>query len=316
MGLPQNNDEALIREVKKIIKDGIVKLTAVQMNLVVRFCIHPLQRKIRDPEKVAAKQHISVLADMMRRDEWLPRRQIDFASLNGDLWVVNGTHRACAQVESGKTIEWTVAIHPVQDDTELRRLFYKFDTNLRPRSERQILGAVGFSEKGELPHEVRKGLYQAALTISHDFDLQMRKQDVIHSRNVDRRLQLASAWIKEAALYAECIDGAEGSLKKKLRLSGVMAVALVTLRYQKIVATEFWTTVALNDGLRKNDPRHALVTDLLTRNYRGGVAKQTVVVPALAWSAFFAGETRTQLRVTDTSRVLISGTPWEGGGRK
>jgi len=306
------DDESSMKEIKKFLRAGTVKLSASQMHLIMRTCVHPTQAKIRNLDKPSARQHIAVLADLMKRGDWLPRRQIDFALLDGWLWLMNGNHRGEAQVLSGQTIEWTIEITPVVSEVQLHRLFYKFDTNTRGRSDRQILAAVGFSGKADLPHEIRKSLYSAALTLLHDFDLQKRKTDPIHSRNIDRRLQMAQAWIREAVIFAECIDPAEPKLKKKLRASGVMAIALATLRYQRERAIEFWSSVAANDGLRKLDPRHTLVTDLLTRNYRGGTAKQIVVVPALAWNAWFAGETRKSLRVTDNSKVVILGTPWGG----
>lgn len=296
----------------RFIKDGFIRLSASQMGVVTRECIHPLQHQVRNPESVPAQQHISVLADIMKRDQWLPYDKIDFAKLNGRLWLVNGTHRAFAQLKSGKTLDWTIVVHNVADETELRSLFYRFDTNVRARTSNQVLVAAGFDEEHDIPRQVATAVYGAMVVIAQGFKVSKATRDHIFSRVADRRLAAAGAWAKEAKLFAECVKGADTKIKRKLLRSGVAAVALVTLRYQKEMAINFWTGVAENDGLKKQDPRRTLVMDLLNRDMGSGLQVQSCIVPALAWNSWFTGSSRSIIKVTDSTRLIILGTPFDG----
>ena len=102
----------------------------------------------------------------------------------------------------------------------------------------------------------------------------------------------------------------------------VLSVALVTFRHQEVKAEEFWRQVAMNDGLRSNDPRKILHEFVdLTRTNRGPFIRgNKTVTPAyvaravaVAWNAFFAGNSITRINVVDPEReILIKGTPYKG----
>ncbi|WP_242221600.1 hypothetical protein [Shinella zoogloeoides] len=90
------------------------------------------------------------------------------------------------------------------------------------------------------------------------------------------------------------------------------AVALATLKGRPHEAKEFWSGVAKNDGLKKGDPRHTFVMDMLTRTLNKGDMHQTIAVPATAWNAWLANKSLTQIHVVDTDYVRIAGTTFQG----
>jgi hypothetical protein len=284
----------------RFIREGRQRLSASQMAVVTRECVHPLQKAIRDPEKEAAQQHIAVLADIMKRGDWLEDTQLEFARFKDLLWVTNGVHRSCAHVAT---------------EDEFKALFYKFDTNTRGRTEIQILGVVGFADSLGVSREVAAALYKAVTVIQQGFVFDKTRRDPVFSRVADRRLAAARAWAKEAVLFDKCIKEADTKLRKKLLNAGPTAVALVTLRYQPERAEPFWTGAAKDDGLRTGDPRKTLIKDMFTRHMNVGSAQQSCAAPALAWNAWFRGENRKIIKVSDRTEVLIDGTPFDGSRR-
>jgi hypothetical protein len=293
-----------VQGLRAFIREGFTALSAVQANQVLVHATYDGQRKI-------AEKHVEVLADLMRRDQWLPKNQIDFADLNGQLILVNGYHRMTAQIRSGKTILWTIVIHPCRDETEVRSLYYKFDTNSRTRTGAQIIAGVGLADQYGLSATMAEKLFNAVPIIASGFSKAVKDRDTLTTRVTDRRLALAREYVPAAKLYEKCLGRIPVRIGAKFRTAGVTAVALATLRYQPKMAVEFWTGTVQNDGLHKGDPRLALHNDMLSRSMNTGSSVQSIYAPAYAWNAWFEGRQIKIIKVYSTSRVAIAGTPWE-----
>jgi hypothetical protein len=290
--------------VPDFVHEGVNHLTALMMNTVLKECAYEHQRNI-------SPRHVAILADLMKRGQWQPKSQIDFAVFRGHYILVNGYHRAHAQVQSGKTIEWTVALHPIKTENELRTLYFAFDTNVRARSAVDILGANEFGAVHGLPAEMAKSLYAAVPYIASRFNIRPQDRNFLVERQVDLRLQIASEYAKAAGRFSACIEGLPGVRKKKLMSGAVTAVAVITLRYQSDTAWQFWYGVAQNDGLKRGDPRHALVMDMLSRQ---GTANKTQAFapPIIAWNAYFNERELRLVKVMDSFKPVIDGTPFDG----
>lgn len=293
-----------------LIRAGDVTLTADEMKIIGEHCTHEIQNTVRNLETAEAKNHIDVLATLMRREQWLDRSQMDFGILKGHPWRVNGNHSGKAQEKTGKTLTWNIRLHHVVDEQDLRKLFHKFDTNVRLRTSTQIVKAVSFAEENALTKTAASKLYTAAMVIEQKFTVKAKGKIRINQRIPDYRLDLAQKWAAEAGKYDTIVKNADRPLKKKLLNAGTMAVALVTLKYQGQDAIDFWTAVADDDGLRKADPRKALVDVFRSRNMVGSLM-DTMTYPAAAWNAWYEGRTLRSLRASDT--VSINGTPYERG---
>lgn len=288
------------------IHEGVVKLTPLEMNRVLQECGYEHQRSV-------SAKHVDVLADLMKRDRWQPKSQIDFALLAGRLILVNGYHRGYAQVRSGKTVAWSIAVHPVKSESDLRSLYFAFDTNVRPRGGRDILGAYEFASSNGLSVMVAEALYRGIPLISSRFQLPPSKWDNLTVKAVDRRLAVAAEYAKAAARYGAAIDHLYAARKKKFLSGAMAAVGAVTFRYQSETAWQFWNGVAQNDGLKRGDPRLALVMDMASRKVVGGNTTLAFGPAIVAWNAFFNDRQLQQIKVfPETFIPAIDGTPFDG----
>lgn len=294
--------------VRDFLTEGVTTLTAVEMNQVLLNCAYEHQRGISDT-------HVAVLADLMKRGRWQPKSQIDFAVLDGQYILINGYHRAYAQVRSGKSIKWNIALHTVTTKADLRALYYAFDTNVRPRSAGDIVRASEFGEVHGVTDAQARSLFSAAPYIASKFRVAAKERNFLVFRQADRKLEIATEYAKAAARYAAAIEGAPASMRRRLVSGAVTAVAVATFRYQSETAWQFWSGVAHMDGLKRGDARLALATDLLSREIKSGGGERAVVrfaPPIIAWNAFFNDRELKQIRVGDNFSPVIDGTPFDG----
>lgn len=285
--------------------EGVTKLTAVEMNRVLQECSYEGQRAIKE-------RHVAVLADLMKRNRWQPKSQIDFAVLNGRYILINGYHRAMAQVRSGKSIVWSVMLHPCRTAAELRDLYFAFDTNIAVRSGRDILKAGEFGELHGVTGDMAASLYRAVPYLASKFQINPTTRNFLAERQIDIRLQIASEYAKAAARYAACLDGLHGGRKKRFMTGAMTAVAVATLRYQNETAWQFWYGTAQADGLKRGDSRLALWNDLLSRPSKNGSSMVAIAPQIIAWNAFFGDRELRIIKVTEHFAPVIDGTPFDG----
>lgn len=298
---PETSDQQGVRD---FLTEGVTSLSPLEMNRALQNCGYAHQRAI-------SERHVLVLADLMRRGRWQPKSQLDFAVLNGQFILINGYHRAYAQVRSGKTIVWNIALHQVKTEADLRSLYYAFDTNIRARGSRDILKAAEFGGVNGVTGDLANSLYMAVPFIASKFALHPKDKNFLVSNQVDRRLEIAADYAKAAARFGACLEGLPAHRRPKFKSGAVTAVAVITFRFQGETAWEFWTGVAQNDGLKRGDPRLALCTDLMLRKVRGGSA-DTFAPSIIAWNAFFNERPLQQIKMLETFVPVIDGTPFDG----
>lgn len=294
--IPQLPFAGIIREGRVLIGPDLAERILCETN-------YEGQRKI-------AQSQVETYAEMMERGIWLPGGQIAFGRLNGALHLVNGQHRLAAVKASGKAQEFQILIVNAANAAALRELYWRFDAVMRQRSTQQILAASGVANAEAVSKGMASAVYQAISFITND----MRTPAGGHRapaqmRIIDARMEACTPWWDEARLYDQVLGGASGTLKRKLMVGSVVAVALVTLKHQREKAKEFWSTLAANDGLRKGDPRHTLVNFLLTTHDKGS-GEQHMAACAAAWNAFLGR--RSLIAIRPTSPVKINGTPFDG----
>lgn len=286
--------------------EGFLKLSPLEMHRILQVCAYEHQRTVSD-------RHVAVLSDLMTRGRWQPKGQIDFAILDGNFILINGYHRAYAQVRSGKTIEWSVVLHPCKSAAELRSLYFAFDTNVRIRGSQEILRANEFAETHGLPKTMADALYRAVPFIASKFATNPKDKNFLVEKQIDRRLEVAAEYAKPAARYAAVLEDVSGARKKKFMGGAFAAVAVITFRYQSTSAWEFWSGVvnADRDGVLRGDPRRALANDMLSR--KGSSSTLLAFAPAmLAWNAFYNERDMKIIKVMDSFAPVIDGTPFDG----
>lgn len=296
------------------LRSGDVVLTATQARAITEHCVHEIQEKIRPLDHKDAREHIAVLASIMETSgAWLDETQIRLGILYGRIWCMDGNHRIRAQANADVDIRWNIKIDYYSDEAEFRAAFHKFNTNSRSRTNAQILNAAGFSSNHGISKQVATALFNAVAFIVTGFAVGKsgRTEETIRkSRVIDTRMNVAFKYIKGAKLFDECLTKPDGKVKRKLLVAGVAAVALETLNNPKTreAAQEFWRTVSRNDGLRKGDPRHTLVSYLLTEPLQA----TSVQAAACAWNAFYENRKLSIIKIPDCNSVRIAGTKFKG----
>lgn len=290
------------------IREGFITISALQAKEVLESCTYDRQRKID-------ALHVATLREIMQRGSWLEKSALDFGRMpDGRLWLANGHHRMTSQYESGRSIMWSIGIHDCATVDDLRSLYYRFDTNIRKRTTQNILQGVDFASTHGLTKTMARALYDAAPIIAAGMvagNRQISGDQLVLRRLADERIEFAERFVREARLYEKCIEQAPKEVKRKLLLAGVTAVAMVTLYHVPDLAEEFWSGIAMNDGLKRGDARSTFLRDLTVRNGKVGTVQQMLVSSAKAWNAYHDGRLLKIIKVNSGQTTTIAGTPYK-----
>lgn len=288
----------ILKEGRKLITPNLAKRVLAEANF--------------DGQRPIADHHVTLLAHIMKDRRWQSGGQIAFCRLNGYLMLTNGQHRMKAVVDSGIAQEFQVLITECTTMEEVEADYHRHDIIARKRSIPEIIGSTDLLETSGITKTMLSRLYQAASMLESDLKY-IHYLDAPTVRDVDSRLSTVRGWLDEAAKYESLIKGAPAHVKRSLVNAGVLAVALVTLRHQPEKAEEFWQGVADDDGLRRGDPRKALLQDFESRGTTKGAFHAQRVIPAItAWNAFFEGRTLKLIKVLESSHISVRGTPIKG----
>lgn len=291
-----------LREAKEEdIKPGLNKWTPARANAIFSRYRYEFNRDERK-----AKQHISALARMMRDGSWRDGGTIEFARLPGGMMtLVDGHHRMLAQVEAGVDIWWTVLIHNVEDQDELRNLFWTYDTTLRKRSLNNVLAGVNAAEHMQLSKAMALTTTRAAVFI--DNGMHPTTGQFSRQYTPAEQLTLAAKWERQAQLYEQCVDAAPIAVKKKLRSAQVASVAFLSFVADDDKAWPFWMGVAQDDGLRRGDPRKTLLDWMRDTHLSGTGPTHAAAAAARAWAAWYNGNDLNIIRIGKQA-VKVAGT--------
>ncbi|MEP6587172.1 MAG: ParB-like protein [Polaromonas sp.] len=291
-------------------KDGVVSIAPGIAKRILEEVNFPEQRAINTTRVYGH-------GDNIRRGDWLEGHPITLVLLpDGRMWLVDGQHRLTAIAEQASPVPATIRIVSVESEKEARHFYAGFDQKKSIRTDKQIIDAVGLSESSGLTSRMTRAVYAAApILLNH---LEPISGSVNISKNPAmflqaNRMDAVQGWAHEAKKYEKIVALARTALLQKMQSPGVLAVALYTLRHQPAKADEFWSGLAANDGLRKNDPRSALISDLLVRSLNDGNIRQKVQQPALAWNAWCEGRDLKIIKCITGAELTIWGTPLKKG---
>lgn len=272
----------------------------------------PVQRKITEDRLYDAKRSIE-------DGTWNQFHVIHFVLLeDGAFWLVNGQTRMTAIAECGKPQKIGVIIQRVRDEHEARMIYTQFDKSAGVRTTQQLLNAAGVADEYGLPKQMTTYLFSAVGIINNGMTVptgSMKSEKSVAARNTANKLQWIGEWTKEAKLFLDDISDSLPHMRRSLMRGGTLAVALLTYRYQKEKAHEFWRGVAEGANLKKADPRLTLSHDLGHRNNAVAIHNVSVQQASLAWNAFMQGRELKILKCTEDWRLFIAGTPYGKAGK-
>ena len=271
------------------------------------------QRKI-DDSRVYGHRYAIV------RGDWFEGHAITFAELpDGRIWLVDGQHRLTAISQCYAPVAATVRIVPVAGYKDAQQFYAGFDQKKSVRTDKQILDAVGAAKVTGLSTRMTSAVYAATPLLLNNLEpisgseAAKKNPEMFLQQN---RMAALHDWANEARQYERICTKASKTLLAGMRLPGMVAVALYTLRHQPARANEFWTGMAEQDGLRKHDPRATLYRDILTRTLNTGSIRQRVQMPALAWNAFCEGRDLKIIKCIDGAVLTLWGTPLAKGNKE
>jgi hypothetical protein len=82
------------------------------------------------------------------------------------------------------------------------------------------------------------------------------------------------------------------------------------LKHSPAQAYEFWEGIALDDGLRRGDPRKTFLIYIDNNDFKS--RRNGVMVAGIPWNHFYTGEKLAQIKLTDATQIKILGTPLDG----
>ena len=301
--------EYLLRSMVARAKDGVVNIAPGIATRILDELNFPGQRGI-DSRRVFGHSHA------IAKGDWMESYSLHFASLpDGRIWLVDGQHRLTAISHQDAAVPVTVRIIEMESEKAARIFYAGFDGKASVRTNVQILDAVGISGELGLSSRMTRAVYEAAPLLLNNLEplsgsANMKTNPKIFLQSA--RMAAVVEWAKQAHDYEEITKNAGKGLYEKLRKTGPCAVALYTLRHQPARAREFWKGIAENDGLRRGDPRHTLIQDLMARDMGSGSVRQRVQQSTLAWNAFCEGRDLKIIKCVTGSPLCVWGTPING----
>lgn len=302
--------------------DGVIKIPQGIAKRILQEANFPRQRKVKESR---LKKHKARLADGTWRGESFPITFVLIPAQNDQpakLWLVNGQHRVTAIAEHHVPVSVRVIIHHVKDEEEAATLYTCFDDPSESRTDIEVLDAKGITQDIGLPRDVVRALYGALSFLRNDLEPAYYQTNIGDSaRDRDGRMHDIGEWANEARVFWEDIKISDIWTKKRLLRPGVTAVALFTYRYQPAKAHDFWSGIARQDGLLRNDPRDTLVKDFRNRitNATGkGNNNQRAVVQSvsLAWNAYCEKRDLVIIKCVSGAVIRLWGTPYQNGNRR
>lgn len=275
--------------------------------------ITPLEaRRLRtvahfDRQRNINENNVQRLAAEMVAGRFMAGTQIHICVLPGGReLVINGNHTLEAIAACGIAQVLTVTRTRVADENEAGALYAIHDIQ-QVRTWGASLRATGLGEGIPLADKV-----MSAIGVIED-----RFAHTTKSASVSRlgRIEQLEEYRKPAEMLSACMDNAPGATSKYIRRAAIMAIALVSFKYQPSLASEFWTNVAHDEGLVTGQPEKALLSWF--RNCRitaGHIARRDHArAGALAWNAAFKGRELQVVKPNNLGAFFLLGTPWKDG---
>lgn len=270
-------------------------------------------------QRYVRTSQVKFLAEEMQRGTFKQDTAIEFSRVNGNLWLTDGQHRLSAVVWS-KIPQRFVVICRYPRDEETTALDYT-------RTDQVIVRSIADSYK-TLSLETELGLTATqvnALGVAVALiDRKFSTKGTVRM-HPDDRLRMMREYNNAYSLYLETIAGSRKELRHRLERGATVSVAIITFRYSAMVYGQekveaFWNGMAMDDGLRADDPRKTALRHLVEMGMVGGAGVTSKrVTPAFSsrylatcFNAHIAGKDLKFAKPDVTTSIVILGSPFNG----
>jgi len=262
------------------------------------------------------KHHVTFLANEMRNGRFMPTAEVHLMFRNGEPVLVNGQHTCAAVVQYGKPVSVTVRKTIAKEAGQIAMTYaFGHDTGLR-RTFNDAMGAYNLGEATGLSRRQVEALSSAIRHIKGGF-VSARSGGHDPKQSPADIVEYIYAWAAEAKVLFSVTYYCDKEINRLLTKTGVLSVAIITIRYQPEKALEFWRGVSMPDGILWGDPRMTARRAMEDSKGRAGTkavtpAKLSRQIARL-WNAYYAGEELKIIRINDEiAPIKLMGTPYGG----
>jgi hypothetical protein len=214
-----------------------------------------LTERALDHQRTLYPSHVKRLAAIMLRGTWQPNDPITFGYLDGRYYLLNGQHRLHAIILADRAIPVPVSVRHFTSMGDVIAAYIAFDREFKARVLTDTYGALNLQERfGFATSDINKAS-NAMVLIANGF--RASKPPPALAADDVRRLLLED-WHESAKQYLDNIAAAPKIRGSKLRVAAVVAVGIITTRYQPEQAERFWGAVASQEDLHSGDPPYTL----------------------------------------------------------
>lgn len=223
-------------------------------------------------------------------------------------FLADGQHRLWGVLKSGATIRCVVQTILCDTMEDVQEEYRNTDIGTM-RTPADLFRAAGIDIA--LPVSAINGYHAALGLIISAFMSPDNFRKELSNRNL--RNELFHIYADSFHNYREVTGHVGAEMRGHTMRSGVMAVGIMTMHYCRESASEFWQSVASNNGLMRGDPRHTLANFIIGTPSNMHPSRHYARYVIAAWNAAQEQRQLTRLMPSDvTQPPYIAGTPYDG----
>jgi hypothetical protein len=262
------------------ITNSTMKIGRKEAQAFIRNCGYDKQRNLRE-------WHVQELADRMREGAFVPTTIIAICTLGNKRMLVNGQHTMHAVAQTGCEYEFLVQEYACDTEDDVSFIYSRFDVGV-PRSERDVYNAMDVCAKFGITSMERSYLTGGVKVIARGFRPSSVQTDFRFKDKTGFQYGLMVEWLPYMKQVATLIEGGERTAKNVLKRCHIFGACMWIIRHakDKQKAVEFIRGFAMNDGMRRGDPRKICLESIV--NHRSEIVSTEIFCGA--WNTFVRDE--------------------------
>lgn len=262
------------------------------------------------------QSHVERLSIAMEAGEFEQTDSIKLYELDGREYLIDGQHRLSGLIMWGGSLSMVVVRRKVTSAGELKAAFGRLDRG-KPRMQIDIIRGSGVHLQAGLGLEQANLAANAYKVIAAGFAPHTKMTGIL-CKDGDFIIRGLLDWQDEARRFFRCTEGGIAGHRSQLQRNVIMALAMVTLRYQPEVAEQFWQRLAVRDKLEVKTGEWHLAEELnrihqSTRETKKKLERGFSKRAATAWNAHYHNRQVNFITVRNPDGpIKIDGTIYKG----